>query len=1011
MMKGIIQRVLILNLFGLKLRVYSFVPTRITTVSATKKKYDVQLYQSVETTSSARERNKKSIFFMNEESSSDRYQTRVLGSQELLMLPRQYKPSLDKSNPPFMQLNHVTIAILSSTPSVETLSSAIDEAMASHPLLRAHVDGDGEPEKRIDLFQMVRQGDPNPCTFVCPSPGTITSKDVLKVIDIDGIARSDLDGTWKSRFSANLDDADWCDVEKGPLWKVEFLKLNGGDSNSPCALMFTFNHAISDQSSANLLMDHIISNMAAIEENGQVLNVAIPNAIPVSMEDSVLGLKQSFKDVNLEGFSINTVKYILEKAIEGFRNPVLLPDDPFDSSSKDDRNGFLAALTIISGNTPGGEATIIDRKSTSQFRTVSKETLSNLVEKCRENGVTVSNALSAAITLTSSDFIDGGKTKNLERNYKILQSLDMRRFGAKLDKCESVACMAGSHDLMIGPIPDGVGKKLRGSSQSTKAKNEQLFWKLAREASDQTKSFIVTNGPQEATRVFDFAMTISDMNNLVNLSAKSKDSHGRAYSCGIANAGVFERQNAVRRVHDEVSKKLITKHGRFHLEEVYFATSHSRSGCAYLASCLTMNDQLMCTFHPAEPIINAKTNSDFADAFVNLLEVISGNKKADESLAEDFTRPSILQSIKQFPITAALLYGFYGIISHLGAWENFFESVIQMKQAVSDPADFWAALNFWIFFAVGHPLLQPVLWISEVMHGTPGPKVADLVPILFLVGNAAFIVAVSASKEIQTALNIFAFSAFFSYVGAGLDGKAGMGDFNLALDDSYKGQSVKGCPSYDEVRQNSMNNFELSKYQGLWYEHKFHDWTQFKEVYDTTLDIKLTEDGLGWIDDFGVKGPSPESSPKSFDKSPVANGAHYFLFGRVDPNDPPGVLRESGFGVEFPNYIVDVQKDPVTGEYTEAIQFQCLERGGVRVFEGINFMSRNSEMSPKQLEDMHLRAEKAGMYPYGASPDQMHSVSRKPPDETDNSWQQMWRYIGFDKLLESLSKSIEDGNR
>lgn len=26
------------------------------------------------------------------------------------------------------------------------------------------------------------------------------------------------------------------------------------------------------------------------------------------------------------------------------------------------------------------------------------------------------------------------------------------------------------------------------------------------------------------------------------------------------------------------------------------------------------------------------------------------------------------------------------------------------------------------------------------------------------------------------------------------------------------------------------------------YEHKFHDWTQFKEVYDTTLDIKVGSD-------------------------------------------------------------------------------------------------------------------------------------------------------------------------
>ncbi len=41
------------------------------------------------------------------------------------------------------------------------------------------------------------------------------------------------------------------------------------------------------------------------------------------------------------------------------------------------------------------------------------------------------------------------------------------------------------------------------------------------------------------------------------------------------------------------------------------------------------------------------------------------------------------------------------------------------------------------------------------------------------------------------------------------------------------------------------------------------------------------------------------------------------------------VVQESGFGVSFPNFIVDVQKD-ASGAYTEAIQFQCLERGGVR---------------------------------------------------------------------------------
>jgi len=101
------------------------------------------------------------------------------------------------------------------------------------------------------------------------------------------------------------------------------------------------------------------------------------------------------------------------------------------------------------------------------------------------------------------------------------------------------------------------------------------------------------------------------------------------------------------------------------------------------------------------------------------------------------------------------------------------------------------------------------------------------------------------------------------------------------------------------------------------------------------------------------------------------------------------------------------------GEYKEAIQFQCLERGGVRVFEGINFMSRSPTMTEEELIAMHARAEKAGMYPYGASPEQMHLVERRPVDAApiDNNWQVMWRAIGVDKLLELLTESIEDGGR
>lgn len=891
--------------------------------------------------------------------------------------------------------------------------------MKAHPLLSSCIEGDGEPDERIDLFQMVRKGDNHPCTFVQQSSSSSASSsdgfsanNVLRIVDVE--TNINLETSWQQAFQRDLDDgSSWCSVETTPLWKVELHRSSPSSSSSangsdtPSALLLSFNHAISDQSSVSRLTDQILTLVAAYEdEGGANTSNKTPKVqrIPPSVEESVLGKGQRFKDVQTGGMSLGTLGYVAGKALEETKAPVILPDGESQQGS-----GILGALSTISGKAPGGEDDkSIQRKSTVAFRSLSQETLMALLSKCRENGVTITNALSAALTLTATDFVDSGEEKSgKKRSYKILQSLDMRRFGQALDKGESVGCLAGSMDLMHGPLPDRSGQELR--TKPTQKALEQ-FWKLAQVGKGQTEAFIASGGPEQAVRIFDFAMTISDLNNLVHLTAQSKNSQGRAYSAGFTNAGVYERLDAFELEGDSERRPLMSQHGKYKVDDLFYAASNARSGSLYRVSCITINGEMKFSFHPASPIVSDETNSRFADALLELLETVAG--VSDKEIGEtSISNPlDLLPENALVAVTGAI--GTAALLSHAGGYVQFFQRVMEMNNNVA-PEDFWPALNFWIFFAVGHPILQPILWISDVLHGSPGPKIADLVPVSFLLGNAVVLGAIGYSKEIRNAVNVAVLFAFLTYVGAGLDGQAGLGDYNLALDDSYKGQVVKGCPTYEDVKQPSMNNFDLSKYQGLWYEQKFHDWTQFKEVYDTTLGIKLTDGGTGWIDDFAVKGPAPDSAPLSWDKSPVANGAHYFLFGRVDPNDPKGILREKGFGVEFPNYIVDVLKDPQSGEYTEAIQFQCLERGGVRVFEGINFMSRKPQMTEQELTAMHARAEQAGMYPYGASPEQMHTVARRPIDALplDNTWQAMWRAIGVDKLLELLTESIEDGGR
>ena len=445
------------------------------------------------------------------------------------MLPRQYGVNQDVT---FPSMNHVSCAVLaegSAIPSEDALLHAIGKAMEAHPLLRATVEGDGEPDERIDLFQMVRKGDNSPCTFVAGSEAArFGPRDVLRIVTVRDV--DDLDASWRRTFLSDLDDGStWCDVASGntPLWKLELHK-----SSDRAALVFSFNHAISDQSSANRLTDQILA-LAADFDRGDPTKTPAGQSIPPSVEESVLGRERRFKDIEVGGFGLGTVKYVGGKALEETKAPVILPDD-----NASDGGGLAGALTTISGNAAGGDdAKSLERTSVLAFRSLSKDTTEKLLRNCRANGVSISNALSAALTLASTDFVGDGKT----RNYKILQSLDMRPFGAALDKGESVGCLAGSMDLMHGPLSDASGSALLNGGDGSGLAG---FWDLAREGKAQTADFIESDGPVHAVRVFDFAMTISDLNNLVHLTAQSKDSQGRAYSAGFTNAGVYERLDA-----------------------------------------------------------------------------------------------------------------------------------------------------------------------------------------------------------------------------------------------------------------------------------------------------------------------------------------------------------------------------------------------------------------------------------------------------------------------------------
>ncbi|CAB9515843.1 expressed unknown protein [Seminavis robusta] len=342
------------------------------------------------------------------------------------------------------------------------------------------------------------------------------------------------------------------------------------------------------------------------------------------------------------------------------------------------------------------------------------------------------------------------------------------------------------------------------------------------------------------------------------------------------------------------------------------------------------------------------------------------------------------------------------IVLHFQGWSQFLASVSKMLQQ-SSLEEFSSALSFWFLGALSHPLMEAAFDISELLHASPGPRVLGLVPWSFLLGALVVGIALVQSDKLRTVVGSTCVAWVLAYMGAGLDGTT-TGDYNIQLDDSYQGRVVQGCPSPELVQAlRTSQQFDYQKYQGRWYWHKVHDWTQFHQMYDTTLDIQLTTDDTtsmvtGYINTLTIKGPSPENSPLAWDKSPLLQGVRYSWKGEIDTtsDNKNGVSQESGFGVTFPNYIIDVDKD-----YQELVQFQCIEVGGVRLYEGIDFMSRSPTMTDAQLDKMHQRAR--SIDPYGASPDQMQRIpqlQQQQQAEVDNAWQDLWKWLQVDRYLD-----------
>lgn len=313
---------------------------------------------------------------------------RELGSFEKLLTRKRKPPGEALSMP------HVCAVEVNGILDVKSLPRALRVIVQSHYLLHSAI------KKVIPSSPEPGDGKGSESLAWYPSP-----LDAMTIVDralsIEH-CKGHLKEAWTSGFHKALDDTDF-DLSIGPLWA---LKVFTNQDEGSHVLLWVFNHAISDQISAHILIDELLSILSSSTRPAPLLSRA--SSFPPSIEGFLLEGRQP---------KIRTLVYAMREAALGITQPVILPTYLPKNIQPDRRMAYAT----------------IKRRTLCEFRSLSEEKLQGLKETCRSRGLTITAALSAAQLFMTSIFAHEPHETGL-RSYKFLLSLNLRAFTSMLEK-------------------------------------------------------------------------------------------------------------------------------------------------------------------------------------------------------------------------------------------------------------------------------------------------------------------------------------------------------------------------------------------------------------------------------------------------------------------------------------------------------------------------------------------------------------------------------------------------
>ena len=385
------------------------------------------------------------------------------------------------------------------------------------------------------------------------------------------------------------------------------------------AWIFCFNHGCDDQQSVNILtsdMLNYIYTTSLKKDSTETVGMITANSVkktmafPKSVEEAIAPEKLSF----------TTFKWAIFQMLNQAMNADMLPTNILRNMMENP-----AKYSEIYSNPD-------KRKTFLKHLSLSKEETASLRAVCRVHGVTITNALSAAVLYATSSFFQGVPVSNTagvvgsesglavkEKTLRFLLSVGLRPYGVSGRKTGSnappspdwtggtVACASGAVDF-VASVP--------GSSQPYTGEKEgaEQFWGLAKSCKEKAKDIIETsNYVPESVRLFGFGMKYADILKVVDMESRNPGTMGRGYSCGVSNVGLVTLP----------SPNTNSETNSLRIVEGYYGTSHARNGVFCLLSTMTVGERFCGSLQFTSPFISDSDAEQFKE---HLLKIITNLK-------------------------------------------------------------------------------------------------------------------------------------------------------------------------------------------------------------------------------------------------------------------------------------------------------------------------------------------------------------------------------------------------